>query len=330
MIVIYITNECNRSCPRCYWQSIRSGKMDSRTVSQVAWWIADTCYSQRVQALNLGFLGGEPFGNPEMLFMLHDSVRRLRPPFTGDYADAATTVYTNGDPLTPALFREIKTRRILLRFNPTYDDLDTVERKAVAIKSALGGCSLSVALDEMNLMRLPELAHLVVKHGFQIRTNRLYDGGAILGYVQAYKEQMRRMFEIFLDAGKPVYPNWIMESTLPLWRGPKNPTLCGKYLLAIDTDGTLRSCNADPDTVIGHVGTHRFSDLRFLQRWSAKELADCQDCGFILHCQGGCPYTRKLTYGTYNHKSPFCSAFKELFPLLYKLRDKWNEWNKQK
>jgi radical SAM protein with 4Fe4S-binding SPASM domain len=297
--------------------------MDEPTAIRLVNWIVQTCWDQRVQNINFGFLGGEPLGNIDMVFKLHDLTKQLRPPFTGDYADAGSTLYTNGDLLTQDLFKQLKGRRILLRLNPTYDEIDQVEDKVMAIKANLGGCCLAVALDEMNLERLPRLAELVIKHKIQIRTNRLYDGGIIHGYVDEYQKQMAKMFDVFIESGIPVYPDWIMESTLPLWPGPKNPALCGKYFIAVNANGAIRSCNADPDTIIGHIDTHRWEDLRFLQRWSAKNLPECHGCEWELWCQGGCPYTRKLTYGVYGRRSPFCSAFKTLFPKLMEMKKRW-------
>jgi radical SAM protein with 4Fe4S-binding SPASM domain len=309
--------------------------MDEETVEKTAAWIAKTCYEEDVQRLNLGILGGEPLNNYGMIWKLYDRVKELRPSFTKDYGvslpsgkflSAFCSVYTNGDLLTPNIFKEIKARHIILRVNPTYESLDDFEKKIVNIKKNLGGCHIAVALNELNMERLPELAKLVVKHGLQIRTNRLYDGGNIPGYVDEYEWQMSKMFDIFLEADIPTYPDWIMESTLPLWEGPKNPCLCGKYFIVIDVDGTIRSCNPDPSTKVGHIDTVSFGDIHFSHRWSAKNLPECRGCQWAPRCQGGCPYTRKLTYGTYNHKSPFCEAFKNLFPKLYQLADKWRAY----
>jgi radical SAM protein with 4Fe4S-binding SPASM domain len=178
-------------------------------------------------------------------------------------------------------------------------------------------------LNDFNLPRLEDLAKLAVKQDCHIRTNRLYNGGTILNYVDEYKFQMKKMFNVLLEAKSPMWPNIIMESTVPTYPGPKNPCLCGKRYIVIDVDGTIRSCNPDQDTKIGSIYTHNFKDLKFPQRWSAKNLPECQGCEWITWCQGGCPYTRKLAYGTYERKSPFCSAFKELFPMLMELKKKY-------
>jgi radical SAM protein with 4Fe4S-binding SPASM domain len=213
--------------------------------------------------------------------------------------------------------------------NPTYESLEEVERRIKFIKETCGGCHLAIVLNEINLFRLEDLTKLAIKYHSQMRINRLYNGGNIPGYVEEYKNQMSKMFDLLLEAEWAMWPNWIMESTYPTWDGPKNPYSCGKWFAVIDVDGTIRSCNPDYSTVIGHISTSRWDDLKFPQRWSAKNLPECQGCKWVLWCQGGCPYTRKLTWGTYDRKTPFCSAFKELFPKLEMLKNKWLKHQKK-
>ena len=212
----------------------------------------------------------------------------------------------------------------MVLLNPCDDGIEKIEKKISQIKSICGGCNLAIALDPFNLSRLENLTALALKHSCHLRTNRLYDGGSIPGYIEKYESSMRRMFELLLDAEKPVWPNWIMESTYPTWVGPKNPYSCGRWFAAIDPDGTIRSCNPDKATVIGSISDFPlWENLRFHQRWSAKNLPECEGCDWVVWCQGGCPYTRKLTWGTYGRKTPFCQAFKNLFPLLMQLKERW-------
>jgi radical SAM protein with 4Fe4S-binding SPASM domain len=139
---------------------------------------------------------------------------------------------------------------------------------------------------------------------------------------------MHKVFDSLLKAEVPMWPNWIMESTYPTWEGPKNPYSCGRWLIVVDTDGGLRSCNPDSETVVGHIDTiQNWKEIKPPQRWSAKNLEECQGCQWVTICQGGCPYSRKLTYGTYNQKTPFCSAFKTLFPRLLELNEKWKRYS---
>jgi radical SAM protein with 4Fe4S-binding SPASM domain len=192
----------------------------------------------------------------------------------------------------------------------------------------MGGISLAVVADEINLPRLAELTKLAIKYDGHIRINRLYHGGRIPGYVNRFGQAMHTVFDELLAAPKAMWPNFILESTYPLWEGPQNCHACGRWFLVFDPDGTIRSCNADMSTKIGSIYTHyKMADFKFTHRWSSKNLSECQDCEWANGgwCQGGCPFSRKLTWGTYGKATPFCKVYKELFPRLKELTDKWKQ-----
>lgn len=324
ILAIWISNVCHRHCDQCYSdQVLPHGKMEAETARDIANWIKRIAGEENVRNLQISFLGGEPTNNISTVFELADLLGEA-----GHKVYEGTGIryvlYTNGDLLDSEMMWGLKDRRMVIGLNPTDDSFEEIERKIAMIKKNIGACYLPVALNEFNLSRLEGLARLAVRNRCHVRTNRLYHGGTIHGYVGEYRKQMGKMLKIFIDADSPIWPNWIMESTMPTHKGQKNPCLCGKRFGVIDVDGTIRSCNPDQDTKIGNIyTTEHWEDLKFPQRWSAKNLPECQGCEWIVWCQGGCPYTRKLAYGTYDYKSPFCSAFKELFPLLMKLKEKW-------
>lgn len=319
----YLGNQCNRSCTDCYYPKEPSQMMDLKMVKEISNWLRDLCLNDKVIYFKSHLLGGEPLLFSGVLFALVDNLLRLP---VKPHPDGMVVLFTNGDFLSAELLRECKRRDIKILINPTNEPLKRVEGKIKLVKEICGGCSLAVTLDAHNLERLPEIGKLAVKHHCHTRVNRLYNGGSIPGYVEEFKEQMIKFFEILLSAEWAMWPNFILESTYPTWEGPKNPHFCGRSFLAVDPDGDIRSCNADLDTKIGTVFTHRkMGDFTFPQRWSSKNIPECQYCEWAPGgwCQSGCPYTRKLTYGTYDRKSPFCEAFRVLFPMLSKLKDRW-------
>lgn len=325
MIFLYITNQCNKGCDHCYNPS-KPEHMTPETAENSVQWIKNICDAESVKNLRIVFLGGEPLENVNTLFQFVDSVNSKIPDVVPLLPEGQFISFTNGDLFTDEILKGYRDRRIKILFNPTYDSIEEIERKVIYIKSICHGCSLSVALNDVNMPRVDELAKLAVKYHCNMRINRLYDGGNNPDYVEQYRAQMHQVLEILLSSPKPIYPNWIMESTFPTWDGQNNPYSCGRWLVIIDPDGTLRSCNPDYETIIGHINTTKhWSELKFPQRWSAKNLPECQGCEWIGWCQGGCPYTRKLAYGTYDRKSPFCEAFKELFPYLMILKKRWIE-----
>jgi len=322
---LYITNVCNRTCTYCYYPKDLE-HMNIETAYDVAIWIENLCKQEKVEQYRCHFLGGEPFQNKEVLFFLVRQLEKHLPPTALGAKEGKYVVFTNGDLLDGDTLRHCKIKGIKLMYNPTYDDLSIIREKVDFIKDICGGVSLAVVADDKNLERLPALAQLAVDHNIHVRINRLYSGGKIPGYVEEFGKQMHRVFDILLAAEKPMWPNFIVESMTVTWPGPKNPNFCGKYFLVVDPDGSIRSCNGDIETKIGHITTHhKMSDFNFSHRWTAKNLPECTGCEWITWCQGGCPYTRKLAYGTYDKKSPFCSVFKDIFPMLMQLAKRWEK-----
>ena len=229
--------------------------------------------------------------------------------------------------MPPSKLRRLKHWKVKLMLNPTYDALETIEEKVRYIKSHMGGCSLAVCLDDYNLNRIEDLTKLAIRHKCHLRFNRLYNGGAMPGYVERYGVAMHKALDLLLNSDFVIWPNFIMESTTFTWNSPKNPNFCGKCFIAVDPNGTIRSCNADPDVKIGSIftTTPKISELTFSHRWSCKNIPECTGCEWSTWCQGGCPYTRKLAFGTYDKRTPFCGVFKELFPKLQKIKERWIE-----
>ena len=321
--IIYVDSTCQRHCPNCYYRKDNGTLMTKETGKKLAEWIVAVYTDIKPKNLLNAWLGGEPLLNLDVLLSINDYIEKNRPK---EIRWGENGLFTNGDLLTEEILKELKQRKIRVRVNPTYDSLKDISDKIDLVQSVCHGCSLSIVLDELNLERLPELTELCMKKYCHMRINKLYDGAAIPGYVERYAEQMDKMLDIILKEPIPIWPNMLMESTTVLWPGPKNPNFCGKYLAVIDPNGDIRSCNPDMGTKVGNIETHKFQDLKFAyNRWSAKNIPECQGCEWVLWCQGGCPYSTKLTYGTYERKSPFCEAFKKLFPKVMQVRDKWVE-----
>lgn len=323
---IYITDVCSKGCPNCYYTKTGTHMTEIMAV-KTALWIAEVCRNEKVEAYRCHILGGEPLENPDVLFSLLNALEEFIPRTTKGAWEGKYVLFTNGDLLAYHELSLLKKYHVKIMLNPTTDSLQRVEEKMNIIKSYCGGVSLAVVADDTNLPRLPKLAKLAVRFGGHVRINRLYDGGKDPRYVEEFRKQMHKVFDILLAAEKPMWPNFIMESTYVTWPAPKNPNACGRWLLVFDPNGNIRSCNADMETVMGNIETHTMSNLHFTHRWSAKNLPECQGCEWITWCQGGCPFTRKLTYGTYTKKTPFCEAYKTLFPRLMELKAKWEKTN---
>lgn len=326
---IYVTGKCNKSCAFCYYPK-SSLIMSDYVIEAVSKWIRKVCIDYNVQYHMMHILGGEPMMVFDVVKKLITSVKSELPKHTKGIPWGHIVIFTNADYITHDMFDWLKSNKIYIAYNPTYDLLETIHHKIHNIKQRLGGCTLSIVADDVNLPRLPHIARLAVDHKCAIRINRLYHGGRNSDYIRKFGDQMHKVFDILLEHDPPIWPNFILESTLPLWEKPSVPHACGKFFVAIDPDGSIRTCNADLDTYVGNVFETEWKDIKFTHRWSAKNLPECQSCEWSRggYCCGGCPYTRKLAYGTYDKPTPFCSVYKELFPRLKELTDKYRNYYK--
>lgn len=323
---VYTTNRCNRNCPDCYVTK-DDVEMSRETAKNVGNWISDLCHKEKIKSTMIHFLGGEPLLNLPAIVSIVDIFNKNKPSFNrpfGIKGSEGFVVFTNGDFLNQENMRTLKDRRIMVKLNPTNLRLYDINQRVQKIKDVFGGAGLAVVLDDLNMKRLPELALLSVQNRIHMRLNRLYNGGTIPGYVEQYRKQMHKMFDILLASDWAMWPNFLIENTYVTWEGPQNPNACGRFLFIIEPDGTIRACNADIDTRMGHIDTHKkMLDFTFPCRWSATNLPECCGCEWRVWCQGGCPYTRKLVFGTYEKRTPFCYAFKELFPRVIELKEKY-------
>jgi radical SAM protein with 4Fe4S-binding SPASM domain len=340
-----MTYGCNRNCEGCYTnlQADRNLKMSIKTADDVAKWLVNLAKVEEAELFSFPILGGEPLMNADVLFHLIATLQRDLPKHlknvrarTGASGvnvkneDRLFILFTNGDYLTEENLRRIEAHRLLAYINPTDDNLISVEEKVKKLKAVCGHCNLAITLNKKNMPRLPELVDIAIRNGGVTRISRMYDGGRDPNYVKEYGRQMHKVFDMLLAAPVPMHPNWIVESTWVTWDKPSNPNGCGKWSIHMGPDGVIRSCNADYSTKIGSIYTHsRLSDFKFTHRWSAKNLPECQGCEFITFCQGGCPYSRKLTYGTYDKRTPFCEELKTLYPRVLELAKKWKEYQER-
>lgn len=329
--LIYITRRCSQNCPNCYYPKSDSIDEDLRSISldKLCKWIIKFLEVNQVKYLKLQLLGGEPFLNLHTIFHIFEYITSNLPPHVLKHPDGMFGIYTNGDFLNGSVLTKLSRFKPRILLNPTDQPLYDIEEKVRLVKRILNRVSLAVPLTEMNMERLNELGELMIRYEGAMRLNRLYNGGRSHKYKELFRESMHRFLDLLLSSEYVMWPNFIVENTYITWKGEKNPNACGKWLLVIDPDGSIRSCNADMRTRIGHIDTHmRITDFVFPQRWSCKNIEICQKCEWKVYCQGGCPYTKKLAYREDYQEvsklpSPFCDILKELFPKIKALADRW-------
>ena len=164
ILAIWVSNVCHRTCDQCYSNPVHSqAKMDLYTAWDVAHWINRIAQEEDVKNLQISFLGGEPTNNINVVFALADDIGEAsHKVYEGQ--GIRYVLYTNGDLLSAEMMSELKRRKIVIGLNPTYDTLERIEQKLLMIKKNVGACYLPIALNDLNLSRLEDIAKLAVKN----------------------------------------------------------------------------------------------------------------------------------------------------------------------
>lgn len=329
---VYVTDDCNRQCVYCYNPKEETNKdsMTKATALKVANWVGNYCYSENVQNFRCHFLGGEPFLNLPVVFDLIDNIEdnyKITGADEGKYV-----IFTNGDFLNSTVLREIKRRRIFVYLHCMNElAVSELERRILLVKYFCGGCSLSIVIDDSPIDKFIDIVKLAIKYKCHLRMNALYEVGPdyVNEYSKIYKEKVSTALDLLIQSGWAIYPNFLQSELFITWdKIGINPHFCGKCFYVINTRGELRSCTIK-NTYMGTVDDN-YKELVFYQRHTAKNIEECKNCEWVTWCQGGCPVRRKIATGSFNNKIYLCDTYKELFPKMFVLRDRWLEYKKKR
>ena len=325
---VYVTDDCNRKCSYCYNPKEETNKdnMTIDTALKVADWIGNCCYNENVQNFRCHFLGGEPFLNLPAVFGLIDTVEskyQIKGAEEGKYV-----IFTNGDFLDTAILKEMKRRKIYIYLHCMNElSLAELENRILFVKYICGGCSLSIVINDSPIDKFIDIVELAIKHKCHIRMNALYEVSPEYAeeYTKIYKDKVSIALDLLIQSGWAIYPNFLQSELFITWdKIGINPHFCGKCFYVINTAGELRSCTMK-NTYMGTINDN-YKDLVFHQRHTAKNLSECKSCEWVTWCQGGCPARRKIATGSVDNKIYLCEAYKELFPKMFVLRDRWLEY----
>jgi len=300
-----VTKRCNRSCAGCYssYAYDRWG-LDKKELTTVmspdiaekgANWVAhllkhwDVAHDEPDVLVRVGFMGGEPLLQPDLVFKISDIIRQTTSPHFN--------IYTNADKFSQEILSEAKSRRIMFTINPADDPIEVVEKKLKLAKSICGGCSMTMALNSFNLERIEELVKLGIRSDSHMRINKLHQGPSLPGYIDEYERQMSKGLKLLIEADVPIWPNFLLHCVFPL-RGLYSKKRgfietdytcrCGSALFIVDPDGSVRSCLADPTSKVGDIDAQWLGLNSYVtpQEYIAKDIPECEKCEWAWLCRG--------------------------------------------
>jgi uncharacterized protein len=98
----------------------------------------------------------------------------------------------------------------------------------------------------------------------------------------------------------------------------------GQNYMVITPDGKIAKCQMDMEHVITDIGMpDPLADIQHdqagIQNLSVEDKAECHGCTWEYWCCGGCSLAAYRSTGRYTGRSPSCSVYKIIFPLILRL-----------
>jgi radical SAM protein with 4Fe4S-binding SPASM domain len=315
--LIFASYKCTKRCPYCYIFNQKDiiTEMSDSDYERLCDFVCESYNESNIKVANISFLGGEPLLRTDRIKQMMDRVYQRTP-------GILATIFTNGDLIDQVNWDDVKD---LQTWNLHITDLalEEIERRMKVINKNSTSINQTIVatLDFFNLSRIEEVTKFGMENNYRLRYYRnIYEGNN-----ERYKEEFLKKGHAILDilenykaAGYTVHTTFLFDTLVPRWKlTDHSPYHCGKRLMAIMPDGSISPCIRNHEY---KVGTIYDNDLLKKIKVSCFEMnyrredipAECKVCIVRDTCQGGCPNDRKIAYGTFGGKSPFCKIHKEL------------------
>lgn len=318
--------DCNRNCSFCCKKGETGSIYNSIRLQEAVETIRPTILKYKAKNICIPILGGEPLLHPELPIETLERFQAL--PVIVDI-----WMYTNGDFLTDAVMQEYKAKRIWITLSTAESPLEELWDKIKFLKRYYRTPRLSITLSRANLERLEDIITKSLEMQFTMRFRHQYYDEPGFHYdvprlSELYEEIVPTQFSRYVK-GPHITLNNLMftyEDAIPGWNEMRSPYICGRSFFHFSADGKIRSCSGSTDNnVIGEVGEEiqdlvanlkKAVDSGRSGRWSAQKIKECQGCPVYGACQGGCPLTRKLAFGSFNKPTPYCTGIKKTMKIF--------------
>lgn len=340
---LHITNNCNLKCKYCYIRK-NEASIDIEKANYILKKLIDSCVNQNVSELHVRFSGGEPL-------LCKDKIQQII-----DYAESLSTnlvikygVLTNGTLIDYETFLWLKKNHIYISVSlDGIGNFNDVSRcyadgsgsynniiKGIDLLKAEGyPLGIMTTITRGNLKGLPALTevlaekHLLFRYSLE-KTNEKGIFPELCKHIDELIDTLNRCLDIMesqIDEGNIYFQFQFCDIQ---FRRPRL-RICsaGDRSLAVDHNNSLAICGMGLAEPCGNIG--EADDLYKLVRDRNQDLLaasvdnfePCFSCEWKYSCAGGCPLLRKVCYGEYKSKSPYCKVFKSIIPRLLFLESK--------
>ncbi|MCX7838316.1 MAG: SPASM domain-containing protein [Anaerolineae bacterium] len=328
---LHITNACNLRCAYCYVDKTNEA-MDERTGIAAVDAIFHSAQAHGFRAVKLKYAGGEPSLNFALVMKLHAHARHLA---DSSGLELREVILSNGVALTDAMLDAIRDARIRLMLSldgigatndaqrASADGRGSYARIVHTIDRALArGITphLSITVTARNANHLAETVAFALERELPFNLNFVRGSGVS-------NATLIRGVRAALAVIENNLPKHSLLGVLDLARlDQPHAYTCGvgHSYVVIDHRGRIARCHTNLARTVGDV---RHDDPLLaiqsargdFENVSVEQKDGCRECTWRYWCAGGCPLLSLKTTGQSNAPSPYCEAYKALYPELVRL-----------
>jgi uncharacterized protein len=337
----HVTDRCNLRCAYCYLPHLpKDMTFDVGCASVDA--VFRSALKHSYTKVKLKYAGGEAMLRFDFVCNLHRYAQQK----SHQHEIALEGVLlSNGTLLTPSIITKIK--ELKLRLMISLDGIDTSHNQQRFYSGGHGSFSdvargvelalsygvvpdIAVTVTGRNAANLPELMEWILDRNLPFslnfyRTNdyslssralKLEEGIIIQGLKAAYHVIESHLPERRLLASLVDRANL---STAHL-----KPCAVGKSYLVFNSTGQVSTCQMQMNQAVSDIQVEDplasiQADSQSIQNISVDDKEVCHSCEWRYWCAGGCPLETFRATGRYDTKSPNCTIYKELYPIVIRL-----------
>ena len=346
---VHLVNGCNLSCYYCYiprieqemnTSELKRCSFNSESIEPVLKRIFAYCQQSGIDRLSLKFAGGEPTLNLPLLEYFCSTAARLKGEVQVKFG-----IISNGT------FTDINVIRILSKFRFSVSlSIDGGQQNHDRVRYQVGADRAKVGtwtqiwrnigqfqdaglrpyvlytVTGANVRDLPEFRDTAAsnKIGYRLGLVRMATPHTKL----AVKQIAHELVSFYKYAGNhqptslPIekyarFSEWSLDR--------KKSFVCssGRNSFSIDQQGNIATCQMRQDKTYGNAAKDDFATIRervgncgeqvVLARPELRK-GPCSCCEYTYVCGGGCPQHTKISFGGFNHTSPWCYVYGKLLP----------------
>lgn len=328
---LHITNACNLRCAYCYVTKSNE-KMDARTGIAAVDAIFRSAQAHGFRAVKLKYAGGEPTLNFSLVLKLHAHARQLA---DSSGLELREVLLSNGVVLTDAMLDTLRDAQIRLMLS--LDGIGAVndtQRRSVDGRGSYARIAqtidraqargiiphLSITVTTQNVHHLAETVAFALERDLPFNLNFARDqhvsSTALIRGVHA-------AFTV-IEANLPRHSLLGMLDRARFDQPHAYPCGVGQTYVVIDHRGRVARCQMNLTRAVGDVWHD--DPLTVVQNARGdfanvpvEQKEKCRDCTWKYWCAGGCPLLAARSAGRSNAPSPYCEAYKVLYPELVRL-----------